>query len=101
MKQVLKDGRAFLRSREFRIAVMSCLVVSLMVCTAFASESGGSGSTGVIDAAEITSAFTSGFQTMVVNCMAMVSAMVPMAVSLGGIIFMVGKAMKWFKTMTK
>lgn len=93
-----KLGREFLQSRAFKISVLGCLVVSMMVCTAFAEEVTG-GTT--IDAGAITTAFTSGFQTMVTNCIAMISAMVPIAVTLGGLVFMVGKAMKWFKSIAK
>lgn len=91
-----KLGREFLQSRAFRIGVLGCLVVSMMVCTVFAEETGAT-----IDAGAITTAFTSGFQTMVTNCIAMISAMVPIAVTLGGLVFMVGKAMKWFKSIAK
>lgn len=92
-----KLGREFLQSRAFRIGVLGCLVVSVMVCTVFAEETTGT----TIDAGAITTAFTSGFQTMVTNCIAMISAMVPIAVTLGGLVFMVGKAMKWFKSIAK
>lgn len=92
-----KLGREFLRSRAFKIGVLGCLAVSLMVCTAFAEETTGT----TIDAGAITTAFTSGFQSMVTNCIAMISAMVPIAVTLGGLVFMVGKAMKWFKSIAK
>ena len=36
-----KVGREFLRSKEFRVGVLGCLVVSLLCCTAFAVDDPG------------------------------------------------------------
>lgn len=94
-----KLGREFLQSRAFRIGVLGCLIVSTMVCTAFAEELGSSASS--IDGAAITAAFTSGFNDMVINSVTMISAMVPIALTLGGTLFLVRKAMNWFKAMAK
>ena len=33
-----KLGREFLQSRAFKIGVLGCLIVSMMVCTVFAEE---------------------------------------------------------------
>lgn len=89
--------KEFFRNRWTKRALLFSLVVSMMVCTVFAEETTGT----TIDAGAITTAFTSGFQSMVTNCIAMISAMVPIAVTLGGLVFMVGKAMKWFKSIAK
>lgn len=93
-----KMGREFLRSRAFRVAVLGCLAVSLLCCTALAEEVSGGTS---IDVNGITSAFTNGFNSMVTNSIAMVSAMVPIALTLAGVLFLVKKAMSWFKSMAK
>lgn len=92
-------GREFLRSRAFKIGVLGCLMVSMMVCTAFAVGEDTTGTT--IDVSAITSAFSSGFQSMVTNSISMISAMVPIALTLAGTIFLVKKAMSWFKGMAK
>lgn len=89
--------KEFFKSRSFKTALLFCVAVSMMVCMAFAEETTGT----TIDAGAITTAFTSGFQSMVTNCISMISAMVPIAVTLGGLVFMVGKAMKWFKSIAK
>ena len=89
--------REFLRSRAAKVAVMTCVVSALMVCSAFAVEP----EVPSIDTAAITTAFTSGFNSMVTNSINMISAMVPIALTLAGVVFLVGKAMKWFKTLTK
>ena len=91
-----KLGREFLRSRAFKIGVLGCLVVSMMVCTAFAAEGDVT-----IDATAITAAFTSGFQSVVTNSLAMISAMAPPAITLAGLVFLTKKAMGWFKGIAK
>ena len=93
-----KLGREFLRSRAFRIGVLGCLMVSMMVCMVFAEEPT---TTPSIDVSGITSAFTNGFNSMVTNSISMISAMVPIALTLAGTIFLVKKAMSWFKGMAK
>ena len=52
-----KLGRKFLQSRAFKIGVLGCLMVSMMVCTVFAEEV----TAPSIDTAGITVAFTNGF----------------------------------------
>ena len=92
-----KLGREFLQSRAFKIGVLGCLIVSMMVCTVFAEEV----TSPSIDTAGITAAFTNGFNSMVTNSISMISAMVPSALTLAGTIFLVKKAMSWFKGMAK
>ncbi len=89
--------KKFFESRRAKMALMFCLAVSLLVCTAFAAE----GDPATIDTAAITTAFTSGFNSMVTNSISMISAMVPIALTLCGVIFLVKKAMGWFKSMAK
>ena len=90
--------KKFFGSKWSKRALLFCLVVSMMVCTAFAEETTGGAS---IDTASITSAFTSGFQSMVTSSISMISAMVPIALTLCGVLFLVKKAMSWFKSMAK
>lgn len=94
-----KMGREFLRSRAFRVAVLGCLAVSLLCCTALALDDTTGGAS--IDVSGITAAFTNGFNSMVTNSISMISAMVPIALTLAGTIFLVKKAMSWFKGMAK
>ena len=90
--------KEFFESQWAKRATMFCLVVSLLVCTVFAEETTGGTA---IDTAGITAAFTSGFNSMVTNSISMISAMVPIALTLAGTIFLVKKAMSWFKGMAK
>lgn len=79
--------------------MLGAMVLSVMCVSAFAT--GDSSSATTIDTAGITSAFVSGFNSMVTNSINMVSAMVPIALTLAGVLFMVKKAMSWFKGMAK
>lgn len=95
IKNVLGE---FLRSRELRMTMLSAMAMALVCVVAFAAE-GGSGAS--IDVGGITSAFTSGFNNMVTNSISMISAMVPIALSLAGVLFLVKKGMSWFKSIGK
>lgn len=91
-----KMGREFLRSRAFRVAVLGCLAVSLLCCTALAVEDTTGGSS-----ATIVSAFQTGFQQIVSDATSIIVVSVPIALGLAGTIFLVKKAMSWFKSMAK
>lgn len=78
--------------------MLGAMILSVMCVSAFAT---GDSSATTIDTAGITSAFVSGFNSMVTNSINMVSAMVPIALTLAGVLFMVKKAMSWFKGMAK
>lgn len=92
-----KLGREFLRSRAFRIGVLGCLVVSMMVCTAFAAGE----DTTTTTTATIVSAFTTGFQQIASDAMSLIAAAAPIALGLAGTIFLARKAISWFKGMAK
>lgn len=91
--------KKFFGNRWTKRALLFSLVVSMMVCTAFAVGEDTTGTT--IDVSAITSAFSSGFQSMVTNSISMISAMVPIGLTLAGTIFLVKKAMSWFKGIAK
>lgn len=88
-----KMGREFLQSRAFKVGVLGCLVVSMMICTAFAAEAGTSEA--------INTAFQTGFQKVVNDSLSLIAVIVPIALGLAGTIFVVKKAMSWFKGMAK
>lgn len=87
--------KKFFGSKWAKRALLFCLVVSMMVCTAFAEETGTSSSSVIV------SAFTTGFQSMVADTLSMIAAMAPPAISIAGVIFLAKKAMGWFKGMAK
>lgn len=93
----MQKVKEFFKSKGMRRVLMMCMAMSVMAISCFAED--GSGAS--IDTAGITAAFTNGFNSMVTNSIAMISAMVPIALSLAGVTFLVRKAMGWFKGMAK
>lgn len=87
--------KEFLKSKYFKVTMMVCCMCAFLCVFASAEE------TAAIDVSAINSAFTSGFQSMVTNSISMISAMVPIGLTLAGTIFLVRKAMSWFKGMAK
>ena len=49
----------------------------------------------------ITTAFTTGLGTISTNAMGMIGTIVPIALGIAGAIFVVRKAMSWFKSLAK
>ena len=87
--------KEFLKSKYFKVTMMVCCM-SVLLCVCASAEE-----TAAIDVSAINTAFTSGFQSMVTNSISMISAMVPIGLTLAGTIFLVRKAMSWFKGMAK
>ncbi len=101
LKSLKRFCREFLHSKSFRVSVMCCLVMCMMVSTAFAAEEAGGTPTASIDTAAIQSAFVTGINDVVVSSLSMISAVVPFAITLAGTIFLARKAMGWWKSMAK
>ncbi len=88
----MQKVKEFLRSKTMRMSMMLCMVAAMLAVSCFAADG---------DAATVTSAFTTGFTQIVTDSKAMIAAIVPIAVGLAGTIFLVRKAMGWFKSMAK
>ena len=71
------------------------MVLAIMCVSGFAEEAP------KIDTAAINAAFVTGFNDMVTNSISMISAMVPIALTLAGVTFVVRKCMGWFKAIGK
>lgn len=84
--------------RRLVALLMGAMVVSMMAVSAFAAG-GDTSASGT--SATVISAFTTGFQSIVSDAMSMVGAVVPIALPLAGVLFLVRKAMSWFKSMAK
>ncbi len=89
--------KELLKSRGAKMTLLVCLAMSMMVCTAFAAET----PAGSSNTATITAAFQTGFQQIVSDAVGLIAVAVPIAVGLAGTIFLVKKAMSWFKSMAK
>lgn len=93
----MKKVKEFMRSAELKVACMVPTACVAVMGLASAEETGGTS----IDTTAIASAFATGFQSMVTSSISMISTMVPIALTLAGTIFLVKKAMGWFKGMAK
>ena len=99
MKKFTARIKAFAKTKYGKVCMCMCALSSLMVGSCFAAE--GDAAAGTIDASAITTAFTTGFQSIVTNSISMLAAMLPIALSLCAVLFIVRKGMTWFKQTAK
>lgn len=91
MKNKLKK---FLQNQYGKLCLMMATITCTLVNVAMAAEVSDTPST-------ITSAFTTGFTQIVSDATGLIAGAVPIAVGLAGTIFLVRKAMSWFKSIAK
>lgn len=89
--------KKFLESRKMKLLVMSCLVLSMMLCTVCAAEGDGSSSAAM---STVTTAFQTGFQQIATDALGIIAIIVPTALGVTGVIFIAKKAWSWFKSMS-
>lgn len=95
MKKFRERIKYFLKNKQVKQVAVTTVVLSALCVGAFAvDETPGVGSA-------IAAAFQTGFQTVITDSMAMLAAMVPIAVGFAGALFIVKKAMTWFKAVAK
>ena len=100
MEKIKANFREFVQAKTTKVMVAASLVAPMLAASASAVGED-TGTTAGIDVSAITSAFTDGFQSMVTNSISMISAMVPIALTLAGIVFLIKKGMSWFKGVAK
>lgn len=88
--------KEFLGSKYMRMSTMMLAAMTVMAVGCFANDG-----TGGSNASTITSSFATGFQSIVSDATTMIATIVPIALGLAGVIFLVRKAMGWFKSMAK
>lgn len=98
MEKVKANFREFVQAKTTKASVAASVVLPVLVASVSALE-GETASSG--DMSTITSAFTTGFQSIVDSGLSMIAAMVPIALLLAGAIFLVKKGMSWFKGVAK
>lgn len=90
-----KKAKEFFQNQYGKLCVASasltCALASMMG-TVFAASS---------DVSTVTAAFQTGFQQVVTDATGLIAAAVPIALGLAGTIFIVRKAMSWFKSIAK
>lgn len=84
--------------KHLRKMLALAMVMSMTLVTAFAAEGD---TTGGVDTAAITSAFSTGLTNVVSTSISLISTMLPIALSLFAVLFICRKGMSWFKSMAK
>lgn len=95
MKNLAEKAKVLLRSAELKAA--SAATAAAVVMTGVASAVG---EDTAADSSAVTSAFQAGFQDMASDALAMIAIIVPIGLGVAGTVWLVKKAMGWFKSMT-
>lgn len=91
----MKEFKQFLKGKMSKVAVL-CMVMALTMVPALAAEGEAAGG---MDTAAISSAFTSGLTSVVTMSIQLITSILPIAITLFGVMFLVKKAPKWFQKM--
>lgn len=86
--------KKFMQKKQVQMFLVLTMICSMMAVGASAAE-------GDVTNATITTAFTTGFSSLASDALTMIAAIVPIALGVAGTIFLVKKAMGWFKSLTK
>lgn len=87
----MKKMKEVLKSKYIRFCmVVACLSSALSIGACAAGED-----------ATITTAFTTGFTKIASDAVGMIAMIVPIALGVAGTVFLVRKAMSWFKGLAK
>lgn len=90
----MKKVNEFLRSKAVKVSAAASAVATGLLVAASAVE-------GETSTAAITSSFTTGFQQIASDAVSMIAVIVPIALGVAGTVFLVKKAMGWFKSLAK
>ena len=95
MKKGMKEFLDFTR-KHMRKVVALAVVAAMTMIPAFAAVEGVE-----VDTTAITTAFTTGLNNVVTTSISLISAILPIALSLFAVLFIARKGMSWFKSMAK
>lgn len=95
MKNFAKKAKGLLRTAEMKAAAVGAVAATVM--TGVASAVGEDGA----DSSAVTSAFATGFEQIASDGLAMIAIIVPIALGVAGTVWLVKRAMGWFKSMTR
>lgn len=91
MKEKMKT---LLRKAEVKAAGVASVAAIAMTSLASAAE-------GDVTSATVTTAFQTGFQQMASDALGMIAVIVPIALSVAGVVFLSRRAIGWFKSLAK
>lgn len=89
----MKKIREWMHNKYMKAGVVAGALGAMMAVSASAAE--------VDSSAAITGAFSTGFQQMASDALGMIAVIVPIALGVAGTVFLVKKAMGWFKSLAK
>lgn len=92
MKKVFEKATQIARTAEAKCAGAASICCTALMVAASAEDT---------TAATITTAFQTGFQQMASDALGMIAVIVPIALGVAGAVFLVRKAMAWFKSLAK
>ena len=95
MKKVMEKVKGLLRTVEVKTASVATIAAVAMTGAASAADAGSAGTS-----TTITTAFQTGFQEMASQALSMIAVIVPIALGVAGTVWLVRKAIGWFKSMT-
>lgn len=96
----MKKFKTWLKSKIARVG-MALSTAAVALCGAASAAEPGAEGAGAIDTASINTAFTTGLNNVVTTSIDLISLMLPIALSLFAVVFVVRKGMSWFKSMSK
>ena len=88
----MKKVKNFLRKKWVRVSAMCCALSGALVVGASAAEG---------DPSAVTTAMTTGLTSVAADATSIIVVIIPIAVGVAGTIFVVRKAMSWFKSLAK
>lgn len=92
MKKIFEKAKQIVRSAEAKVAGAASIGCTALMVAANAEDT---------TVSTINTAMQSGFQTMASDALTMIAIIVPIAMGVAGAVFLVRKAMSWFKSMAK
>lgn len=90
----MKKVNEFLRSKAVKVSAAASAVATGLLVAASAVE-------GEISNATIMSSFTTGFQQIASDAVAMIAVIVPIGLGIAGSVFLAKRAIGWFKSLSK
>lgn len=92
MKNFKNKVKEFAQSAELKYCGVCAAVMSALACSAHAEDA---------TSATVTTALQTGFTSMKTDAINVIAIIVPIALSIAGLIFITRKAISWFKSLAK
>lgn len=84
--------KKFFMKKQVQMFLVLTMICATMAMAASAEEA---------TSATVVTAFTTGLTTLAGDALSMIAAIVPIAIGIAGTVFLVKKAMSWFRVVAK